>query len=302
MKSSSKRTRVKNMIGLLLAPVLFLVLLRWFEHRTVFQPSSRLDATGDELGFAREDVWLTTSDGVELHGWYFPSEVRSQRRVFLVCHGNGGNISHRLPLYDVLRREGTAVLAFDYRGYGRSGGRPSEAGTYRDVRAAYEWLTGRGFRGRDIIAFGESLGGGVASELALTHELGGLVLMSTYTSTKDIGAELFPWLPVQTLGGINYPTRERLRRIHVPVLVMHSDEDTIIPSHHGRRNFEAANEPKLYQTLRGDHNDTFVMDRSAVSTGVNRLLELIAAERKEVADDSATEPNAPDVQDPETGR
>lgn len=292
MADSKRRNRLKNIVGLLLAPVVLFALLRWFEFRSVFQPSSNLDFTGDEIGFSREDVWFETSDGIKLHAWYFPNEKRPGGRVFLICHGNGGNISHRMHLYDVLLREGVGVLAFDYRGYGRSRGSPDEIGTYRDAAAAYQWLLARGYQPTQIVAFGESLGGGVVSKLALQNDLAGLVLMSTYTSAEDLGSELFPWLPVRTVGKVKYPTLERLPKIHVPVLVMHGSDDTIIPVHHGRRIFEAANEPKLFQELKGDHNDTFAADRSAVSNGIRRYLTLLDGERKEVADTSRTEPNA----------
>ncbi len=284
--------RWKNVIGALLAPLLAFGFLRWFEQRTVYQPTTRLDATGDELGFPREDVWLVTSDRVKLHAWYYPEKRGGTKRVFLVCHGNGGNISHRMEWYDVLLREGAGVFAFDYRGYGRSGGKPSEQGTYADAEAAYDWLIDRGYRAGQIVALGESLGGGVASELALRRPVAGLVLQSTFTSAGDLGAELFPWLPVRTLGRIKYDTRAKLPGITVPVLILHSPEDTTIPLHHGRRNFEVANEPKRFHELRGDHNDALFTDRDAFVTGIREFVELLEKPGKDVAGEEATPPNS----------
>ena len=113
----------------------------------------------------------------------------------------------------LLLATGVNVFVFDYRGYGRSQGRPSEEGTYRDAQAAYQWLRQKGFPGTNIIAFGESLGGGVAAELAVRETVGGLVLQSTFTSIPDMGAELFPWLPVRWLGTIRYDTRSKLPRL-----------------------------------------------------------------------------------------
>ena len=132
----------------------------------------------------------------------FPGEheFRPARLAVLFCHGNGGNISHRLDTCAALLATGVSVFVFDYRGYGRSAGRPGEEGTYRDAQAAYQWLRQKGFAGTNIMAFGESLGGGVAAELAVREPLGGLVLQSTFTSIPDIGAELFPWLPVRLAG------------------------------------------------------------------------------------------------------
>jgi uncharacterized protein len=272
---SRRQHNRRRLLTLLAAVAGFYTWLIWFERRNVFQPSSALDASGEEIGFPKEDVWLTTSDGVRLHAWFYSGNAGTNGLAFLLCHGNGGNISHRLDQYDALLRLGVAVLAFDYRGYGLSDGSAGEAGVLRDAEAAYDWLRARGYSAEKIIAHGESLGGGVAAELALRRPVGGLVLQSTFTSMPDLGSEFFPWLPVRTLGRIKLATREKLPRIHVPVLVLHSRADTIIPFHHGERNFAAANEPKLFHELNGDHNDGLVVDRDAFSRGVGELIHLL---------------------------
>jgi fermentation-respiration switch protein FrsA (DUF1100 family) len=146
------------------------------------------------------------------------------------------------------------VFAFDYRGFGLSQGRPSEEGTYRDAQAAYRWLRQKGFAGSNIIAYGESLGGGIASELCLREEIAGLILQSTFTSIPDVGAELYPWLPVKLISTIKYDTRSKLPKLKIPVLVMHSREDNVIEFDHSQRNLTAANEPKFFCELTGEHN------------------------------------------------
>ncbi|HWI57461.1 MAG TPA: alpha/beta hydrolase, partial [Bacillota bacterium] len=231
-------------------------MLRRFEHSQVYHPHRDLIASGAELGRPFEDVRFKAKDGVELHGWFFPAHPHAPRadQVILMCHGNAGNISHRLDTCQALLETGVNVFVFDYRGYGRSQGRPSEEGTYCDAQAAYQWLQQKGFSGRDIITFGESLGGGIASELALRETLAGLVLQSTFTSIPDIGSELFPWLPVRWLATIEYATSRRLPRLQLPVLVMHSRTDDLIGFHHGEKNFALANDPKLFWELKGDHN------------------------------------------------
>ena len=236
---------------------LLYVMLRWFEHSQIYQPSREFEASPTELGRAFEEVRFKASDGVALHGWFFPANTNSPRAhlVFLICHGNGGNVSHRLGLSAALLATGAGVFVFDYRGYGRSEGRPGEEGTYRDAQAAHAWLRQKGFRGERIVAFGESLGGGVVSELALRETLGGVVLQSTFTSMPEIGAEVFPWLPVRLISTIKYDTRAKLPRIRVPVLVMHSRADDLARFHHGERNFAAANNPKFFCELRGAHNE-----------------------------------------------
>lgn len=285
---SKAQLRRRQLLVVLLAAAGIYAWLRWFERRNVYQPSRELEATGTETGFPKEDVWITTSDGVRLHAWYYPGKPAANGIVFLLCHGNGGNISHRLDQYDILLRLNAAVLAFDYRGYGQSEGSPSEDGTYRDAEAAFDWLTNHGYAPDRIIVLGESLGGGVAAELALRRPVGALVLQSTFTSVPDLGAELFPWLPVRTLGTIRYDTLSKLDRIRVPVLVLHSREDRIIPFAHGERLAAAAQEPKWLRELGGDHNDTLLVDRDAFSRAIEEFVESIGHRHPAGSGEAAT--------------
>jgi len=224
-----------------------LVLLYWYQPRLVFLPDVAgrdLVATPHALGLEYEDVWLETSDGVRIHAWYVPANGAGRALMFF--HGNAGNISHRLDTLRILNELGLNVLMVEYRGYGRSEGRPSEAGTLLDALAAWDHLQGRGFAPQDIILFGRSLGGAVAAQLARERPPAGLVLESTFTSVPDIGAEVYPWLPVRLLSHIRYDSLSAIRSFHFPVLVVHSPGDGIIPYHHGRRLFEAANPPKQF--------------------------------------------------------
>jgi hypothetical protein len=265
----------------LAALVLLPFMLRWFEHSQVYHPARPFETTGRELGRPFESVEFRANDGPRLHGWFFPADATSPRAdwAVLVCHGNGGNISHRLALTGALLRTGVAVFQFDYRGYGRSEGRPGEEGTYRDAQAAHAWLRQKGFQGGRIVAFGESLGGGIVSELALRETLGGIVLQSTFTSIPEIGKELFPWLPVRWISTIQYDTRSKLPRIQIPVLVMHSREDTLTRFAHAEANLAAANEPKLFWELSGDHNES-VEDAPRITEGMEKFLQLIEASGK----------------------
>jgi fermentation-respiration switch protein FrsA (DUF1100 family) len=278
--------RHKNHLLLLLGACLLIpFMLRWFEHNQVYHPSGFMEATGAELGRPFEDVYFRANDGVELNGWFFPAATNSARSslAVLLCHGNGGNISHRLEMTQALLTRGVNVFLFDYRGYGRSKGHPSEEGTYRDGEAAYRWLEQRGFAGKNILLYGESLGGGVAAELASRFDIGGLILQSTFTCIADIGADLFPWLPVRWLAHIKYDTLSKLPRIKAPVLVMHSRADSLIRFQHGQKNFAAANDPKLFCELSGDHNDPLT-NRAKFIADIERFLELIAQPRKQTAE------------------
>jgi fermentation-respiration switch protein FrsA (DUF1100 family) len=256
-------------------------MLRWFEHRQVYHPSRSLNATGRELRRPMEDVWLTTEDGVRLHAWYFPADDGSpdSQRVWLLLHGNAGNITHRLLHAKLLLETGCSVFMVDYRGYGRSGGSPSECGTYLDAQAAYDWLVEKGFQPGAIQVIGESLGGGVASELAMRRPVGGLVLLSTFTSIIDIGSELLPWFPVRRLGSIRYDTLGKLPCMGCPVLILHSRGDTLIGFHHAERNFGAAKEPKQLVELRGDHNELPLCDAANYRRALEEFLQAQGGER-----------------------
>ena len=256
-------------------------MLRWFEHSQVYHPDRNLIATGEELGRPLEDFFVQTSDGVKVNGWFFPPADASSSRgglAFLICHGNAGNISHRLELCRLLLSTGASALVFDYRGYGRSQGRPSEEGTYLDAQAAYNWLLHRGFRGDQIIAFGESLGGAVAAEVAVREKLAGLILQNTFTCIPDIGAELFPWLPVRRLSSMRYDTCRKLPRIKVPVLVMHSRADELIGFRHCEKNFAVACEPKLFWELSGSHNDA-LSDSKGFLEGIQKFLQMLSTHK-----------------------
>jgi uncharacterized protein len=255
------------------------LMLRWFEHHQVYHPSRHLVATGAELNRAMEEVWIQTPDGVRLHAWFYPGDGGGpgSGKTWLLLHGNAGNISHRLSHAAVLLETGAAAFLLDYRGYGRSRGRPSEAGTYLDAQAAYAWLRERGFQPAQILAVGESLGGGVATELARRETLGGLVLLSSFTSVPDLGAELFPWLPVRWLASIRYDSIAKLPDLSLPVLIIHSRADSLVRFHHAERNFAAARDPKWLREIAGDHNDTLESGLSAYRTALGEFLGHLAA-------------------------
>lgn len=254
------------------AIVVLIAMFRWFEHSQVYHPTREIEPADSDSRRLFEDVYFTTGDGVKLNGWFFPAPTNAPQSglAFLICHGNGGNISHRLDICRTLLADtGANIFVFDYRGYGRSEGRPGEEGTYRDAQAAFAWLRQRGIT--NVIAFGESLGGGIVSELALREPVAAIVLHSTFTSIPDIGKELFPWLPVRLIGTIKYDTRSKLPRIRRPVLVMHSREDGLARFHHAEANFAAANEPKLFCELRGDHNEAS-WEQPGFKSGIRDLL------------------------------
>ena len=252
-----------HVLGILLAVYGGLALLLYFsQSRLVYYPETgrEIIATPVRIGLPFEDIRLTASDGIGLHGWFVPAP--QPRGTVLFLHGNAGNISHRLDSVQMFHRLGYNTLIFDYRGYGNSGGTPTEQGTYRDAEAAWRYLTEqRQVPACRIVLFGESLGGAIAAQLASTRKPAALVIASGFTSVPEMAQHLYPYLPVRWLARIRYDTRAYLRTVTAPVLIAHSPQDEIIPYEHGRALFAAAHPPKQFLELAGGHNDGFIFMR-----------------------------------------
>ena len=274
------RVIVNLLMAAAVAYALIMLFVFLYQPRLVYFPQveRELTATPRAAGLDYEDVTLTTADNVKLHGWWVPS--RNARGTILLMHGNAGNISHRLGYLTMFNRLGYSVLLFDYRGYGKSGGHPDEEGTYRDAEATWLHLTGtRNVAPRDIVMVAESLGGGVATWLALKYPPRALVLASTFRSVPDLGAQIYPWLPVRLLARITYDNLARIARVDAPVLIAHSRDDDVIPFAHGEALFAAAREPKQMLVLAGGHNDGFLFTRDAWIAAVGAFLDRIAIKK-----------------------
>ena len=205
---------------------------------------------------------------------------KPSRGVVLFCHGNAGNISHRLDSIRLFHELGLSVLIFDYRGYGQSSGKPTEQGTYRDADAAWDYLVEqRGISPAHIILFGRSLGASIAADLATRQSAAAVILESAFTSVPDVAATLYPWLPVRWLSRYQYNTEKKLANIHIPVLIVHSQDDEIIEFANGERLFDVANEPKQFLELRGGHNDGFMVSGNDYIQGLETFLGKVLGER-----------------------
>ena len=240
----------------------FAALLFLSQDRLAYYPEvgREMHSTPREHGMDFEALTLDTADGERLDAWFVPAP--QAHGVVLFLHGNAGNLSHRMDSIAMFHRLGYAVLIFDYRGYGRSSGKPSEAGLHRDAETAWAYLTrARGIAPENIVLFGESLGGALAAHLAARQRPGALVLSSVFTSVPDLAADLYPWLPARWLARLRYETRAALALADCPVLVAHSPDDEIIPYRHGQELFAAAPEPKAFLALAGGHNEGFIFMR-----------------------------------------
>ncbi len=237
-------------------------------------PTRELLASPRDIGLGYEDVELHTADGVRLHGWYVPAA--DARGTLLFLHGNAGNVSHRLDSLRIFHDLGLAVLIIDYRGYGRSEGKPSEQGLQQDALAAWNHLVEvRGETPARIVVFGRSLGASLAAWLAARRPVAGLILESAFISVPELAAELYWWLPARRLARLRHDTLEAVTRVRSPVLVAHSPDDEIIPYRHGRALYEAAPSAKQFLRLRGDHNSGFLLSGMDYVHGLAAFLDPI---------------------------
>jgi pimeloyl-ACP methyl ester carboxylesterase len=206
-------------------------------------------------GLPAEDDWFEAEDGARLHGWWIPHPTAWG--TILYCHGNNGNITNRIEAFQNLRRLGVNLFAFDYRGYGRSEGEPTEAGVYRDVRAAWDHLVAkRGDSPKSILLFGHSLGGAVAIDGALHREVAGLVVQATFTQVRDMARTIYPGVPLHLIARNQFRSIGKVARLRMPKLFIHGSEDGTVPIDHGRRLFAAAAAPKeWYEVPRAGHSE-----------------------------------------------
>ncbi len=255
-----------------------LLLIMIFQDRLIFFPEKRFLVLPKEVGLEYEDVSFTAGDGTLLHGWLVPS--RDSKAVILYCHGNGGNISHRIGHLQVFHQLGFTTFIFDFRGYGRSRGSPSEHGIHLDAVAAWEHLTGeRRIPPRKIVVYGESLGGAVAAQVASEESPGALVLHSAFTSLPDMAAKVYPFLPARWLARYEFDTLGHVTRVKCPVLIIHSKEDEIVPHSHGLKLFAAASNRGHFLELQGDHNTGFITSADAYQRGLAAFLDRVLVPR-----------------------
>ena len=227
-----------------------------FEDLFIFQPATWEDRNWAQLsGLPLEEVWLPVDEAVTVFGWFIDAGPTTP--VLLWCHGNAGNVSHRLENIRQLYQRGISVMIFDYRGYGQSTGEPSEAGLYQDALASYDYLIQqRRISPERLIIFGRSLGSSVAGEVAIRRTSAGLMLEGSFPSIQAMSDHHYFGLPAQWFMDVDFNLAQKVRMLQVPLLVIHGEQDSIVPMPLGRQVFEAANEPKWWYAVSGaEHND-----------------------------------------------
>jgi fermentation-respiration switch protein FrsA (DUF1100 family) len=259
------------------------------EQHLIFFPSRYPEGLWDtaalvgDTGATIESCFFSAEDGVSLNAWWYrpPASAAGEptaSMVLLWFHGNAGNLSQRA---DMLLRLGSLpvqVFIVDYRGYGRSVGRPSEQGLYRDASAAWRYLTtARGVPPAKLVVLGKSLGGAVAVDLAARVTPAGLIVQSSFTSVPDMAAHHFPWVP-RFLVRTRMDSLTKIARVRCPILCIHSPSDEIVPHALGRKLFEAAPQPKRFYEVPGaSHNDTYLVGGEAYLATLRRFVADCAA-------------------------
>ncbi|TET92887.1 MAG: alpha/beta hydrolase [Desulfobacteraceae bacterium] len=260
---------ISLVLVILLAVGCFCFFYPQVENFFIFYPQASFDAVPSDWRLSCEDVYFDTEDKKKLHGWYFP--LKGNAPLLLFCHGNAGNISHRLENVKLLLDQQLQVFIFDYRGYGKSGGKPSEKGLYLDGLAAYDFIVNRkGISPHKIVPFGRSLGASVAIEIFLRREVKSLILESAFTSTKGMAKTLFPFMLFSPLLPAHYNNLKKITRVNVPKLIIHGEDDEIVPFSMGQKLYQTAKAPKYFCPIKGaGHNDTYVV-------GGNEYFETLA--------------------------
>ena len=221
----------------------------------LYFPVRAIQGSPAEAGLNHRDLAFETQDGERVHGWWIEAQSAPLGCV-LLCHGNAGNVGDRVPHAKLLTAAGFDVMMFDYRGYGRSSGTPSEQGTYRDAHAALAWLLDQPEPDASRLFYlGESLGGAVALELAIVHPPAGLILLSTFTSVRDMARVHYPFIPAALVPDA-YPSLKLIPALRAPLLVLHGQSDEIVPPAQAEALFDAAPDPKRLRIMPGvGHND-----------------------------------------------
>lgn len=254
--------------------VLLVVYVRFLEAVSLFVPTRKIAVTPSEAGLAFEDIYFSTEDHIRLNGWLVKCAVKpAEAATILFFHGNAGNIGDRVEKVKNFYKLGVNIFIIDYRGYGKSQGRPTENGMYRDAVAAYDYLVSRPDIAKDrIVAYGASLGGVAAIDVASKRPLAALIADSTFTSAADMGKTIAPFVPSFILT-TKLDNAAKIIRITAPKLFIHSPDDTTVPFRLGQKLFALAGEPKEFLKIAGSHNEGYSLSQDVFLTGIKNFLD-----------------------------
>ena len=272
-------TALKITITLVVCYVAIVIWVYASQRKMLFHPSHFDAGSPTDVGLAYEDVRMKTSLGTRIQGWWLPHE--KPRFTLLFSHGNAGNITHRIQSLRIFHDLGLSVMVYDYSGYGQSDGEPSEEATQADAQAAWDWLVNEQHIPADqIVLFGRSLGGAVTARLAADLASNGvtpagIIMESTFSSVPDMGAYMYPWLPVRQLAKYKYDSVAALTSVTAPALFAHSGDDEIVPFALGDRLYLSYGSHKQFMEMRGDHNSGYMEMGPEYPAGLDQFLKAL---------------------------
>ena len=259
------------LLSILICSFLIFAYIKYIERKGIYYPTKEINLTPASLGLKYENIFFKTQDGLKLNGWFISADA--SRGTLLFCHGNAGNIGHRLDKIILFHNLHLDTFIIDYRGYGQSEGEPSENGIYLDAKAGYNYLVNeRKIKPEQIILYGESLGCGVIIDLAAKERVGALIAEGAFSRGKDMAKRIYPFLP-SFLFSNSFDCLAKIKKIDAPKLFMHSRDDEIVPYSLARRLYNAADEPKYFAELRGDHNNAFMESQKEYVSSINSFIK-----------------------------
>lgn len=262
---------MKILLIIILGAIIFKIYFIFLEQKSLYHPEKEIPQAPKNLGLTYEDVDFKTDDGNLLHGWFVPS--KEAKATVLYCHGNAGNIYHRLHKVKFFHEMGVNFFIFDYRGYGKSTGKPSEKGLYKDAQTAYDYIVSRSDVDKNkIVVYGKSLGGPVAADLCVHRQASALILEGSFASVALRAQQLYPFLPMKFLITQKYDTIAKVKNLHIPKLIVHGRQDEVISFRHGETLFKVAAEPKQFLAFEGGHNDDVYVASEAYKQELDKFL------------------------------
>lgn len=270
-------TKIIRSITVIVIIVFFVFwFIRYYQTHGIYFPAQEIHYTPAQVGLEYREINFKADDGVQLNGWFVPK--KSSRATLLFLHGNAGNISHRVDIIKLFHHINLNVFIFDYRGYGRSKGKPSEKGLYKDALAAYTYLINEmGYDPEEIVIYGKSVGANVAIDLACKVKAAGLISDGAFCSAIHMSKVILPFLAEKWIDKaaesdsiqrklkrwwlllIEFDALSKIHNIRIPKLIIHSKEDEMIPFNQGKKLFEAAPEPKEFYKMYGGHNEAILI-------------------------------------------
>tara|TARA_X000001036_G_scaffold50358_1_gene40142 strand:- start:850 stop:1650 length:801 start_codon:yes stop_codon:yes gene_type:complete len=229
--------------SIILAYLVIIIFIYFYQRNLLYHPSEN-NYLNDKIVFEHEEIFINTDDDISLKSWFIKKDL-SKFKTILFFHGNAGSLFNRVHKLNELNKIDVNILLISWRSFSGNKGKPSENNLYHDANKVVEWLNDQGVNNSDIVLYGESLGTGVATELASKNSFGGVILESPFTSIADAAKIYYPYLPVNLLLKDRYDSKNKIKKINSPILIMHGKQDNIVPQKMGLELFENANNPKF---------------------------------------------------------